>query len=116
MMHTGALQPLPPRPSALSTSHQTAINTGQVTFTPPNGPSISFTLDEADLRSLTNEAAALDLSNLMRNLGTLENTTSTTTFKDAASLLPQSCRLQAATGGQAAASSTDDLVALTSFT
>ena len=117
MYTQGPMPTLPPRPPSTGSSHQSAINTGRVTFTSPDGAEISFTLEPNDLQKLKNDAAAFDLSNLLLHLGSLESsqTTKKTVFDKGAELLPMSCRLQAAKGGSQQ-SAGSELAALPSFT
>ena len=101
MYEQGPMTPLPPRPPPSAVSHDSGISTGRVTFTSPDFAEISFPLEESDLQKLKNEAAACDLSNLLRHLGSSESTARTkkSLFEQGANLVPMSCRLQQATGG-----------------
>ena len=108
MYQQGALAPLPQRPSDLNTSHQSSINTGQITIAPQGIPPMNYRVKESDLQKVRKEAAAFDLTNLLRVLGTLDEAQKTkqTTFNRAADLVPPTCRQQqqqAQSGGNAGA-------------
>ena len=118
MYEQGAIPPLPQRPEGTHGSHQSSINTGRITFDLPNTPPITFYLEPSDLQRLHNDAAAMDLSNLLQTMGTLDSSqmTNQTTFKHPSDLLPASCRLQQAMSEQQGRSSSSNLAPLPSFT
>ena len=120
MYSQGALPSLPPRPPEISASHDTAITTGEVTFRSATLPPTTFHLDPRDFQRLYNDAASIDLSSLLQQLGSCPSPPSSnqTTFKNPSHLLPTSCRQQQllAQQQQQQGSAASSLTSLPTFT
>ena len=95
-----AIAPLPPRPTNVSTSHQSGLDPGKIIFQAPNGDTVDYTVEWNDLERLRSQAMALDVTYFLQRLGNCSSARGQqqSLFK-APNILHSTCRLQQSAGG-----------------